>query len=291
MLSRMDGRQVLVTGGTDGIGKEAARALAAAGAAVTLAGRDRDRGERARADIAAAAPAAEVSFISADVGRMDSVRSLAARYRKDHARLDVLIHSAGIIDLGRPTIEDGLERNFAVNYLGRFLLTALLDDLLQPGARVIALATASWQPIRFDLDGVTRGTGLSGFRAYQQSQAANDVWGLDLSERLAPRGVKVAIVAPGVVKTGIRRGSKAPWWLRALDAVASPFALTVGQGAETTVHLAADPAWPEDAVFFGAGMKPLKVSDKARDPAVRRALADASARLSRLAGTEGTASA
>jgi retinol dehydrogenase 12 len=275
----MTNRHVLITGGTDGIGKETATALARAGATLTIVARDSDRGRRARADILAAAPGADVIFIEADIGLMSSVRRLAQSYRQQRPKLDVLMHSAGIIDMARPMTTEGIERNFAVNYLGRYLLTSLLDDLLQQDARVLALATAGVQPIRFDFDAVTRASGMSGFRAYQQSQAANDVWGAGLADRLAPRGVRVAVIAPGIVKTGIRSAHKAPLWLKLFDLLATPFAISVRRGAETPIRLASDPDWPPKGLFFGSDMKLIKVSEKTRDPTMRADLEKISAKL------------
>ena len=278
-LDALADRHVLVTGGTDGIGKAAAAALASRGASLTLVARDPVRGQRVAAELAARSPRAAIDVLTGDLGSMISVRQLAAAYRRGHARLDVVIHSAGIIDLQRPLSPEGIERNFAVNYLGRYLLTELLDDMLGADARILALATPGIQPMRFDFEAVTRPGASSGFRAYQQSQAANDVWGVALAERLRPRGVRVAVVSPGIVKTGIRRARGAPWWLKVFDLLATPFARSAEAGAATVVQLAADRDWPPGAVLLGVDAKVLKISAATRDPAIQRALAAASARL------------
>lgn len=275
----MKGKFVLITGGTDGIGKATSVALVKQGANVVMVGRNAERGERAVAEVRSLSGVGEVSFLQADMGEMNSVRQLSKTYRSHFPQLDVLIHSAGIINMERSMTAEGIEINFAVNYLGRYLLTALLDNLLKSDARVIAMATAGVQPIRFNFAGVTEETGLSGFRAYQQSQAANDVWGIELAERLRPRGIKVAVIAPGIVKTGIRKTVNAPWWLKLFDFVAAPFALSAEKGAVTPIRLATDTEWIDDAIFFGAGLKPLKISSKAYDPATRRSLAEFSASL------------
>ena len=278
--AELQGRRALVTGGSDGLGKATAKALAAAGTAVTLVGRDPERGRRAAAELLALRGGGQVTFEAADVGCLASVRDLAAAFRSRNASLDVLVHAAGVIEMGRARTPEGIERNFAVNYLGRYLLTALLDDLFTPGARVIALATAGVQPLRFDFEGVTGSRPLSGFRAYQQSQAANDVWGVELAERLRARGVHVAVLAPGIFQTAIRRAPGTPWWLRALDRLASPFALTVEEGAKTPVGLALDPwTWPESTVFFGSHLRALETSAGALDSDTQSALREFSARL------------
>ena len=271
-------RHALVTGATSGMGLEIAKALARSGVKTTLVARDAESGSCAVEKIKALDPASAVSMLDADVSLMGSVRALADRFRATSPRLDILVHSAGVIDMSRPLTAEGIEKNFALNYLSRYLLTSLLGDLLVDGSRVLALATAGIQPVRFDLAAVTRAEGLSGFRAYQQSQAANDVWGADLADRLRPRGVHVAVVNPGLVRTSIRRSRGAPLWLRLFDLAATPFAVSPSRGAQTAIHLALQADWPA-GVFFGADLKPLQVSEKTSAAAVTTELAAASRTL------------
>lgn len=215
------------------MGKATAKSLAEKGANVVLVARDEKRGEQVAREIRDLGGQGEIEFLTADIGEMNSVRRLAENYRARFPRVDVLLHSAGIINLEKTLTAEGIEMNFAVNYLGRYLLTNLLDGFFQSDARIIAMATANVQPIRFNFAGLTQKDAgeLGGFRAYQQSQAANDVWGLELAERLRPRNIKVAVVAPGIVKTKIRQNKNAPLWLKLFDFVSAPFALSVEQGS------------------------------------------------------------
>ena len=261
------------------MGLEIAKALAQAGAEITLVARDKKSGLHAADQIGRLHPSSAVSVIEADMSLMSSVHTLAERFRASHSRIDILAHAAGVIDMTRPMTAEGIEKNFAVNYLSRYLLTSLLEDLLVRGARVLALATPGIQPVRFDFAAVTRAEGLSGFRAYQQSQAANDVWGAALADRLRPGGVHVAVVNPGVVNTDLRKSPGAPWWLRMFDLVVTPFAVSPAQGAETMIRLALEADWPHAGLFFGAGSKPVHVSEKAFAAPVRSELSSTSSML------------
>src|ERR1700685_4009886 len=127
-----DGKTVLITGSTDGVGRCVARKLAEAGTKVLVHGRDRDRGESVVAEISRQGGRAR--FYRADLSSLAEVRHLAQAIQRDEARLDVLINNAGIGTGGggqRQTSTDGHELRFAVNYLSVFLLTRLLLPLLK----------------------------------------------------------------------------------------------------------------------------------------------------------------
>ena len=263
----MKDKFVLILGGTDGLGKATAIALAKQGATIVLVGRNAERGERAVAEVCSEGSTGEVFFLPGDMGEMVSVRQLAAAYRDRFSRLDVLLHCACTISMKRSHTSEGIETNFATNYLGRFLLTELLQDLIpQDTSRVIIVGTAGLQPIRFDFARLPACHELSMFRAYQQSQAANDVWGLDLADQLSPRGIAVSVVAPGIVKTKLRRRSGENWLIRFFDLLSTPFSLSIDTGILTLVYLAsAHEAQSQNGMFFGARCKVLKIPVAARD--------------------------
>lgn len=275
-------RFMLITGGTDGIGKAMAFNLAQQGVRLTLVGRNAQRGEQTVKAIRATSGNPDVHFLSANMSLMRSVRELADEYRRRRGRLDVLVHCAGSINLRRTLTDEGIELNFATNYLGRFLLTELLQDMFvtSDAARLVILGTAGMQPLRFYFDGLPQVAGLSGVRAYQQSQAANDVWGIDLSDRFADRRIAVTVVNPGIVRTNIRRQHDGAWWLRLLDLIVAPFALTTEDGAITPVYLAsATDAQKVSGQFFGPKRKVLRVPDKAYDLSLRTDLRRVSEKL------------
>src|SRR3712207_5572316 len=130
----MGGKVVLITGGTSGIGRAAATALAAMGAEVVVSGRNRERGEAALAEIRRASGNEKVSLMTADLAVQAEVRKLADDFRERYDRLDVLVNNAGLIRSKRAETPDGIEMTLAVNHLAPFLLTNLMLDLLRESA-------------------------------------------------------------------------------------------------------------------------------------------------------------
>ena len=136
-ISSQTGKTALITGANSGLGFEAAKVLAGKGAAVTLAVRDTAKGEKAAADVRAAAPNADLEVMALDLASLTSVRSFAETFAASHGRLDMLINNAGVMAIPRRTTADGFEMQFGTNHLGHFALTGLLLPLLltTPAAR------------------------------------------------------------------------------------------------------------------------------------------------------------
>jgi NAD(P)-dependent dehydrogenase (short-subunit alcohol dehydrogenase family) len=178
---------ILVTGSTDGLGREVARRLAAGGAHVIVHGRNHERGEALVAEIEAGG-AGSARFYAADLGSIANVRSLAESILNDYDRLDVLVNNAGIWlnrTNERQLSDDGHELHFAVNYLAGYALTRLLLPLLLEtgNARIVNVASAAQTPIDFD-DPMLE-SGYSGGRAYAQSKLAQILFTMDLARELS----------------------------------------------------------------------------------------------------------
>src|SRR5919108_4636385 len=135
-MRSLDQQTILVTGSTDGLGREVARGLAGAGAAVLLHGRDETRAQSTLDQIREQTGNQRLSFYLADFSSLAEVRQLAERVEADQDRLDVLVNNAGIAlaDGERRLSRDGHELTFAVNYLSHFLLTSLLLPMLRRSA-------------------------------------------------------------------------------------------------------------------------------------------------------------
>jgi NAD(P)-dependent dehydrogenase (short-subunit alcohol dehydrogenase family) len=228
------GKTILITGSTDGVGRHVALELATVGATLLIHGRSRERAESLLGEIRKRGNNA-AAFYQADLSSLTEVRELAARIRKEHERLDALINNAGIGSRSggaqRRTSAEGYELRFAVNYLAGFLLTRLLLPLIVASApaRIVNVASAGQYPIDFEDVMLTRG--YDGGRAYAQSKLAQVMFTVDLAHELEGSGVTVNCLHPATYMdtTMVREGGISP-------------ISTVDEGAAAILNLVRSPA-------------------------------------------------
>jgi NAD(P)-dependent dehydrogenase (short-subunit alcohol dehydrogenase family) len=270
----MDGKTVLVTGSTDGVGRYVAAKLASAGAKVMIHGRDKARA-RTLADEIRRQGHGEPIFYQADLSSLAGARQLAEAVTAGHKRLDVLISNAGIGSrtqgAERRTSADGYELRFAVNYLSGFLLVHLLLPPLRASApsRIVNVASLGQHPLDFDDVMLTKG--YSGTRAYAQSKLAQIMFTIDLARELEGSGVTVNALHPATYMntTMVREGGITP-------------ISTVAQGGDAILHLAAgDDVAAKSGLFFN-GMQPSQVNPQAYDETARKRLRGLSLELTGL---------
>ena len=231
---------ILISGATSGIGRATALGLAARGSRLVLLARDRPRGEGVVA-LARTAGAASAEVLVCDLSLMASVRGAVAEFERRHDRLDVLINDAAVFLGKRDVTSEGRERMIATNYLGPFLLTNLLLDLLAAAApsRVINVtAPATTAPDPDDLDGARR---FSPVRAFGRSKAADLMFTYALARRVQARGISVCAYHPGVTRTPLMKG--APPLMKGLGAVMNLAARTPERAAKGLVDLALSPGF------------------------------------------------
>ena len=204
----LSGRTVLVTGATTGIGKETARALAAAGASVTITARNPEKGAVAVDDLRAAVPGADVTYAVLELGSLASVRDCADRFAATHDRLDLLIANAGIMAVPFGRTDDGFELHFGTNHLGHFVLVGRLLALLAASApaRVVLLSSGGhamsdihWNDPNYEQRPYSK------MEAYGQSKTANILHAVELDRRHGAHGVHAYSVHPGMVATELGR--------------------------------------------------------------------------------------
>jgi NAD(P)-dependent dehydrogenase (short-subunit alcohol dehydrogenase family) len=266
----MQDKTVLVTGATDGIGKETARQLAQLGATVIVHGRSADRCEAARDDIRATTSNPRVDFIVADLSSQRQVRQMAAEMIVRNDQLHVLINNAGVILLQRQLSEDGMEMSFAVNHLAPFLLTNLLLDRLKQSApaRIVNVSSTVHYdaPLKFDnLQGERK---YNGVEAYKVAKLGNVLFTYELADRLKGSGLTVNCLHPGVVATKLL---DAGWgWSSGLSSA---------QGAALSVYLATSPEVEQISGQYFESRSFGGASPKANDGTLRRKLWDISAQL------------
>ena len=236
----VDGRTVVITGATSGIGYAAAVALARRGAAIHFLARDRSRAERARDAIAAASGSTAISYGLADLEDLDAVRAFARDFRATRDRLDVLIHNAGAIHPQFRTDAAGTELTILGQVVAPFLLTSLLMPALLAAApsRVITVSSGGMYTQRLDPATLQLpASRYQGVTAYARAKRAQVALSGEWARRLAGTGVAFHAMHPGWVDTpGV--AAALPGFYR----VTRPVLLSPSQGADTIAWLATAPA-------------------------------------------------
>jgi NAD(P)-dependent dehydrogenase (short-subunit alcohol dehydrogenase family) len=252
----LTGRTMIVTGANSGIGLEAARQLAARGAAVTLAARDLAKGEAALADLATTATG-PLELAELDLADLASVRDFAKGWRDAHPEgLDVLVNNAGVMAIPRRETVDGFEMQLGTNHLGHFALTGLLLDALTEDGRVVTVSSGAHRMGRMDFDDLQGERRYQAWRAYGQSKLANLLFALELHRRAEAAGLVLRSIAvhPGWAATNLQavgpsaRGNRLEGLLVGLGN--RVLAQSAQAGAWPTVMGATDPDVPSGA-FLG----------------------------------------
>ena len=201
----LTGRRAIVTGGASGIGIETARALAGAGAEVTLAVRNLAAGERTADDIIAATGNKQVLVAPLDLADRASVAAFAAEW---DGPLHILVNNAGVMACPEARTAEGWELQFATNHLGHFALATGLHSALAAagGARIASVSSSAHlhSPVVFD-DIHFREREYEPWAAYGQSKTANVLLAVEASRRWAGDGITVNALMPGAIRTGLQR--------------------------------------------------------------------------------------
>ncbi|HUF39094.1 MAG TPA: SDR family oxidoreductase [Anaerolineales bacterium] len=237
----MDGKTIIITGATAGIGLAAAEALAAMGARVVGISRDPDKCARVAGELREKTGNGDIDFFCADLSSLTEIRRVADDLLDQFPRIDVLINNAGALFVRRMLTVDGFERTFALNHLSYFLLTRLLLDRLiaSAPARVINVSSSSHYKGTMHFDNLQLERGYAAFRAYQQSKLANVLFTYELDRRLQGTDVTVNAMHPGLVRTDIAKDNGLLF--RLLQPWVLSRSRTPEQGAKTIVYLASAP--------------------------------------------------
>lgn len=272
----LTGRTALVTGANGGLGLETARALAAAGAHVVLAARERAKAAAAADDVRTGVPQASLELLDLDLADLGGVRAAAATVLAAHPRLDLLVNNAGVMATPERRTADGFELQLGVNHLGHWALTAhLLPALLRaPSARVVTVTSTAHlfarplDPANPHLHGR-----YGPWRAYGQSKLANYHFGLGLQRGLARAGVAAAslVAHPGLSRTGLQTSSVQATGgeagSRFFAALAARTGMSPAAGALPQLRAATDPR-ARGGQFYGPRW--VNTGPPVRKPVLRR---------------------
>jgi NAD(P)-dependent dehydrogenase (short-subunit alcohol dehydrogenase family) len=280
----MDGKRVLITGATGGIGRITARALAEAGAEVILVGRNQARGNAAATEIAAAAGEGRATFVAADLSRQAEVRRLAEQVAARWDRLDVLLNNAGAMFKHRRESADGIEMTLATNHLSYYLLTRALFERLKAAApaRIVNVASGAHRRARLRLDDIQSRRRYRPIEVYSNTKLCNVLFTYELARRIAGSGVTANCLHPGFVATDIgpAHGVVPGIVWRLVTRVA---AIPPEEGAETSIHVAGAPDLEGVSGRYFDKCRPVASSPTSRDRDLQRRLWDISAELTGMA--------
>jgi NAD(P)-dependent dehydrogenase (short-subunit alcohol dehydrogenase family) len=246
----LQGKRILVTGVSAGIGVETARSLAAHGAQVVGAARDLAKAEAATAQVRkdAADHGGSFEIVELDLANLTSVRACADALLAKGQSFDVVIANAGVMATPFGHTVDGFETQFGTNHLGHFVFVNRIASLIRSGGRLINLSSAGhrYSKINFDDPNFER-TPYDPFVAYGQSKTANILFAVAFDARHRQRGVRAAAVHPGVIKTELARYTDPARLQTMIDQIDKQLAAegkpafqwkTVSQGAATSVWAA-----------------------------------------------------
>jgi NAD(P)-dependent dehydrogenase (short-subunit alcohol dehydrogenase family) len=239
-------KNAVITGGTDGIGKEIARGLADRGMRILVVGRDLAKGNRAALELRGSSGNRHVDFFPADLSLVREANRLADETSRRFPSLHYLVHSAGLVRGHYQLTDEGIESNFAINYLSRFALTNRLLPLLQSSgqpeeaARIVIVSGAAQHGTIY-FDDVNLASKFNVIRVLGQVCRANDVFTVELARRLAtgaaPR-VTVTNLKIGVVKTNTRKRPDFPRFMKLLAPLLDPFvAMPLQEAGEAGLRL------------------------------------------------------
>lgn len=261
----MNGKIVLITGATSGIGRVAARELKWMGARVVIIGRDAGRLEQAKRELA-------VETIHADLSLVGEVRRAADEFRARFSRLDVLMNNAGALFGARQITAEGLERTFALNHMAYFTLTtALLDLLRKTGpSRVVSVSSGAARAGRIDFENLQMEQRFSGVRQYCNTKLMNLLFAFELSRRLEGTGVTSNALHPGAVASGF--GLQGAGWYGTLTRLVRPFLISEEKGARTQIWAASDPSLQGVSGRYFVKQREQPPPRAARDEAAARRL-------------------
>ncbi|MEP7137962.1 MAG: SDR family oxidoreductase [Chloroflexota bacterium] len=286
MKENMNGKTCLVTGGTNGIGKATAQALAEMGAIVVIVGRDAQKAVQVTKEIQTASGNQNVDWLLADLSSQQDIRRLAAEFKSKYSLLHVLINNAGGTFMTRQLSVDEIEMTFALNHLAYFLLTNLLLDTIiaSAPARIINVSSDAHSGGKIEFDNLQGERSYSGMGPYGNSKLANILFTTELARRVEGTGVTVNALHPGLVSTGF--GKNNPGLLMKIMGVVIPLiARSPEKGAETSIYLVSSPAVQNITGKYFVDYKVTQPAPQAADSAVAKKLWNVSAEMVHLTDT------
>jgi NAD(P)-dependent dehydrogenase (short-subunit alcohol dehydrogenase family) len=237
----LQGKVVVITGATSGLGRAGAEELARQGARIVFTARDAARAEATLAALKQAGPGQAHRYVRGDLSSLAEMKRVGAEIVAAEPRIDVLANNAGAIYTSRQETVDGLELTFATNHLSYFVITNALLPALKatPGARIISTASAAHEFGPVKLDDLQLKRGWTTFGAYGASKLCNILFTRELARRLEGSGVTANCFHPGFVAS--RFGTNNGFFSQVAMFLSAPLAVSPAKGADTLIYLATSP--------------------------------------------------
>ena len=262
----LNGRHIVITGPTAGIGRSSALSLAGRGAKLVLLCRSREKGDALAGEIVDAG-GSKPEVILMDMADLSSVRKAAEVCLTLDQPIDILLNNAGVVNTSRKATVDGFEETLAVNHLAPFLFTGLLlPRLLEtPGARIVNVASDAHSFVKsMGFDDMQAENSYKTFGEYGRSKGANILFTSSLAKRLEDMPITVNCLHPGAVATSL--GSQNEGFLsKLLPALLKPFFRSPDRGAETSLYLCESDAVEDISGGYFANCKQAKPKPWVRD--------------------------
>ncbi|MFS7923866.1 putative very-long-chain 3-oxoacyl-CoA reductase [Helianthus anomalus] len=276
------GLTAIVTGPTSGIGLETARVLALRGVHVVMAARNVKAATKCKEDIIKGCPNATIDVMELDLSSLESVRNFANEYISKGLPLNILVCNAGVMALPFTLTKDGIESQFATNYLGHFHLTNLLLDTMKNTAKNcgkegrIVIVSSELHKMTYKegimFDKLNDEKCYNSYLAYGQSKLANILHANELARRLKEEGADITVnsLHPGLIATNLSRHSSC--MSVCLFGVIRHFQKNIPQGASTTCYLALNPKVKGVSGEYFVDNNVAKANRKARDAELAKKL-------------------
>lgn len=239
--NQMTGKICLITGANTGIGKATAIGLAKMAANVVMVCRNRERGQKALAEIKRESGNDSVRLFFADLSSQAQIHQLVKDFKAKFSNLHVLINNAATVPKHRQTTEDGMEMQLAVNHLAPFLLTNLLIDTLKDSApsRIITVASKVHRGAAIDFGDLQSEKSYRRRQAYAMTKLANILFTYELARRLEGAKITANCLHPGVIATNLVTDYIG--LPRSLHNISSIIGASPERGAQTSIYLASSP--------------------------------------------------
>jgi NAD(P)-dependent dehydrogenase (short-subunit alcohol dehydrogenase family) len=275
----MNGKTVLITGASAGVGLHSAIGLAKSGAEVVMVGRDEGRTAQAMEQVKSQTGNQAISYLIADLSSLNDVRKLAGEFKNKYNKLDVLLNNAGAIFFWRRLSVDGYEMSLALNHLNYFLLTNLLLELLKagPSGRIVNVSSRAHYRGHVNCDDLQSKQGYNAMRVYSMSKLMNVLFTYELARRLQGTNVTANCLHPGFVASNFAVNNG--WWVR-LGMTFMSGRISVEEGSKCSIYLASSPEVQDiSGRYFNYDLKETRSSDESYDETIAKHLWDVSEML------------